>query len=345
MNTTLYPSPEAFTTLASEWNPLLHQTASDTPFLTLEYQRTWWQHFGGDNPLRLYAFRDQGGVLRGLAPLFVGRSSGQRKLYLVGCAEIRDELDVSDYLDLIAAPGCEQPVCNALLDAIVQPDAPAWDAIELRDLPANSPTLDILSALAQARGWHVEKTAPAVCPVVHLPDTWEGYLGLLDKKERHELRRKIRRAEQFEDPVTLAITSDEAALDADLDAFIELMIKSRRDKADFMTGTMRSFFHTIGHAAQAAGWLQLSFIQVGGVNAAAYLNFDYQGRLLVYNSGLDPLNFQSLSPGIVLMGWLIQRAIESKHAVFDFLRGDEDYKYRLGGQDTPVYTLYIKRTE
>ena len=88
MHTTLYPSPDAFTTLASEWNPLLHQTVSDTPFLTLEYQRTWWQHFGGDNPLRIAALRDQGGVLRGLAPLFVGRSSGQRKLYLVGCAEM-----------------------------------------------------------------------------------------------------------------------------------------------------------------------------------------------------------------------------------------------------------------
>ena len=147
----------------------------------------------------------------------------------------------------------------------------------------------------------------------------------------------------FEDSVTLYITSDEAALDADLDAFITLMIKSRRDKADFMTDTMRSFFHTLGHAAFKAGWLQLSFIQVGGVNAAAYLNFDYQGRLLVYNSGLDPLNYQSLSPGIVLMGWLVRRAIESQHAVFDFLRGNEDYKYRLGGQDTPIYTLHIQR--
>ena len=343
MNTTLYQTPEAFTALAAEWNPLLHQTTSDTIFLTLEYQRIWWQHFGGDNPLLIVAFRDEGGALRGLAPLFIGRKSGQRKLYLVGCAEIRDELDVSDYLDLIAAPGYEQPVFNALLDAIVQPNAPAWDALELRDLPAHSPTLDGLSALAQARGWQVEKTAPAVCPVIHLPDTWEGYLSLLDKKERHELRRKIRRAEQFEDPVTLYVTADEAVLDTDLDAFIELMIKSRRDKAEFMTDTMRSFFHTLGHAAHKAGWLHLSFIQVGGVKAATYLNFDYQGRVMVYNSGLDPLNFQALSPGIVLMGWLIQRAIESQHAVFDFLRGNEDYKYRLGGQDTPVYQLCIER--
>ncbi len=343
MNTTLYQTLDAFTTLAAEWNPLLHQTASDTPFLTLEYQRIWWEHFGGDNPLLIYTSRDEGGVLRGIAPLFIGHKSGRRKLYLVGCAEIRDDLDVSDYLDVIAAPGYERLVYDALLDAIAQPDAPAWDALELRDLPAASPTLEGLPDLAQARGWRVDQTAPAVCPTIQLPDTFEGYLSRLDKKERHELRRKIRRAEQFEDPVTLYITSDEDKLDADLDEFITLLVKSRRDKAEFMNDTMRSFFHTLGHAACRSGWLQLAFIQIGGVNAATYLNFDYQNRVMVYNSGLDPLNFQALSPGIVLMGWLIERAIANKRAVFDFLRGDEDYKYRLGGQDTRVHQLTIER--
>jgi CelD/BcsL family acetyltransferase involved in cellulose biosynthesis len=343
MNTTLYQSPEAFSALASEWNALLHRTATDTPFLTLEWQRTWWQHFGNDHPLLVYAFRDEAGALCGIAPLFLGRKSGQRKLHLVGCAEIRDDLDVSDYLDLIVVPGCEQPVFSALLDAIVQPDAPAWDAIDLRDLPARSLTPDGLSALAQGRGWRVEKTAPAICPVIHLPATWEDYLALLDKKERHELRRKLRRAEQSEESVQLYITSGEETLDADLDAFITLLIQSRPDKASFMSDPMRAFFHAAGHVAQRAGWLQLAFLQVSGVNAAAYMNFDYAGRIMVYNSGLDPQNFQWLSPGIVLMGKLIQHAIEQKRAVFDFLRGNEDYKYRLGGQDTPVYRLHIER--
>jgi CelD/BcsL family acetyltransferase involved in cellulose biosynthesis len=45
----------------------------------------------------------------------------------------------------------------------------------------------------------------------------------------------------------------------------------------------------------------------------------------------------------VLVGNLIQRAIEQKRAVFDFLRGDEDYKFRLGGQTTHIYRLRIER--
>jgi len=337
MNTTLYQSPEAFSTLASEWNALLHRTASDVPFLTVEWQRTWWQHFGNDNPLLVYVFRDEASALCGIAPLFLANESGQRQLHTVGCA------DICDYLDLIVAPGCEQAVFTALLDALSAPDVPAWDAIDLCNIPEASRTPEVLGTLAQARGWRVEKTIQEVCPLIHLPATWEDYLALLDKKERHELRRKMRRAEQSEESVQLYITEGFDTLDADLDAFITLLVVSRPDKASFMSDQMRAFFHAAGHVAQRAGWLQLAFLRVGGVNAAAYMNFDYAGRIMVYNSGLDPKNFQWLSPGIVLMGKLIQQAIEQQRAVFDFLRGNEDYKYRLGGKDTHVYRLLLER--
>jgi CelD/BcsL family acetyltransferase involved in cellulose biosynthesis len=189
----------------------------------------------------------------------------------------------------------------------------------------------------------VEQSIQSVCPLIHLPTSWDEYLARLDRKERHELRRKMRRAEQGSEPIRWRITSGEETLDADLDAFITLLIQSRPDKAAFMTDTMRCFFHTVGHAAQRAGWLQLAFLEVNGAKAAANMDFDYNNRIMVYNSGLDPREFQWLSPGIVLMGNLIQHAIEHKRTIFDFLRGDEDYKYRLGGQDTRIYRLHIER--
>jgi len=203
MNTTLYQTTDGFAALAEEWNALLARAAFDTPFLTVEWQRIWWQHFGGGNPLRLYAFRDESGLLRGIAPLFIGVKSGQRKVYLVGCSEIRDDLDVSDYLDVIVEPGYEQPVCGALLEALA---AQEWNLIELRDLPEGSRTLELLSGLARECGWRSAQTAPAVCPVIRLPATWDEYLAVLDKKERHELRRKLRRAEQHEEPAALYVT-------------------------------------------------------------------------------------------------------------------------------------------
>jgi CelD/BcsL family acetyltransferase involved in cellulose biosynthesis len=337
MHTTLYQSPNAFSALADEWSALLRHSGSDTPFLTFEWQSIWWQHFGESNPLLVYAFRDETERLCGIAPLFRSIQTGQRQLNFVGCE------DVSDYLDIIVAPGCEQPVFAVLLDAVSAPDVPEWDAIDLCNIPEASRTLEVLGAFAQARGWRVEKSVQEVCPVIHLPASWDDYLAMLDKKERHELRRKMRRAEQGEEQIGWHITSGEETLDADLDTFITLLIQSRPDKAAFMTDTMRHFFHAVGHAAQRAGWLQLAFLEVNGAKAAAYMNFDYRNRIMVYNSGLDPQNFQWLSPGIVLIGNLIRHAIENKRAVLDFLRGDEEYKYRLGGQDTHIYRLHIER--
>jgi CelD/BcsL family acetyltransferase involved in cellulose biosynthesis len=336
MNTILYQSPQVFTALAAEWNTLLHHSASDVPFLTLEWQSLWWQHFGPGKSLLVYAFRDEAGVLCGLAPLFLNGETGKREINTIGCA------DVSDYLDLIVTPGYEEPVFSALLDALAAPGAPQWDALDLCNIPEVSRTREVLGGLARARRWKAEASTLEVCPLLYLPSTWDEYLARLDKKERHELRRKMRRAEQSEDPVRFRITQGEETLDADLDAFITLLIKSRPDKAAFMTDTMRGFFHAVGHAAQRAGWLQLSFLEVSGAQAAAYMNFDYRNHIMVYNSGLDPQSFQWLSPGIVLMGDLIQHAIEDKRDVFDFLRGDEDYKYRLGGQDTHIYRLRIE---
>jgi CelD/BcsL family acetyltransferase involved in cellulose biosynthesis len=106
---------------------------------------------------------------------------------------------------------------------------------------------------------------------------------------------------------------------------------------------MRSFFRQLAHATYDAGWLQLAFLEVEGQKAAAYFNFIYDNRVLVYNSGLDWQSFPHISTGIVLAAYCIQHAIEHEREVFDFMQGDERYKYHLGGQDVEVRRLTIHK--
>jgi CelD/BcsL family acetyltransferase involved in cellulose biosynthesis len=94
-------------------------------------------------------------------------------------------------------------------------------------------------------------------------------------------------------------------------------------------------------AAFDNGWLQLAFMTVAGERAAAYLNFDYDNHIWVYNSGYS-LKYRDLSTGWVLLAHLIQWAIENRREEFDFLRGDEDYKYRFGGVERFVSRLIAK---
>jgi CelD/BcsL family acetyltransferase involved in cellulose biosynthesis len=136
---------------------------------------------------------------------------------------------------------------------------------------------------------------------------------------------------------------EERDLAAEMEAFIELHEKSDVDKDAFMDAQMKGFFHAVAQVLYEAGWLQLAFIEVNGEKAATMMNFDYRDSIMVYNSGYDPQQYAWLSPGIVLLAYCIQHAIELGRAKFDFLRGDEEYKYHFGAQPTEVYRLLITR--
>jgi len=335
MKTQVYTDAAGFAALRQEWNPLLHDSISDTIFLTWEWQSTWWERLG-EGELYLVAVHD-GRHLSGIAPLYLTASDdGLKTLSIVGCR------DVSDYLDLIAARGQEEQVYRTLLDWLESDEAPPWDVADLCNIPASSPTHQLLAEMAVARGYQVQTEVEDVCPIIFLPSTWDEYLSSLDRKQRHEIRRKVRKAERS-GQINWYIVNEERDLAAEMEAFIELHQKSDIDKDEFMDAQMKDFFHAVAQVLQRAGWLQLAFIEINGDKAATMLNFDYRDSILVYNSGFDPQKYAWLSPGIVLLAHCIRRAIELGRARFDFLRGDEEYKFRFGAQPTEIYRLLIAR--
>lgn len=330
-----YHDAGGFDALAGEWNDLLHQSSADTIFLTLEYQRTWWECLG-EGELLLLAVRDAEELV-GIVPLLaIDDQQGQRALATVGCVE------VSDYLDFIVAQGREDAVYGALVDYLADAGAPAWDVLDLCNIRQDSPTLTVLPALAGACGWSASTAKDDVCPVVPLPGTWEEYLQMLDKKQRHEIRRKLRRAGAAPQ-LSWYIVGPEHDLAAEVEHFLDLMAASTPDKGTFLTPRMRGFFRQLARVTYDAGWLQLVFLEIEGRKAAAYLNFVYDNRVLVYNSGLDWEAFPQFGAGVVLVAYCVRHAIEQGYEAFDFLRGDERYKYQFGGRDVEVRRLIICR--
>ncbi len=328
---------EIFESLRAEWNALLTQSVSDTLFLTWEFQATWWKHFGGDNLLQLITVRAEDEQLLGIAPLYVETDAHMGKvLRLVG------GIEVADYLDFIVKRGREAEVYDALCNALWAYEQNAWAVIDLRNVPAASPTREALTTRATQRGFMVTEQVEEVCPLIELPTTFDAYLESLDKKQRHEVRRKIRKAYN-EAKVNWRLVGAEHDLAAALDRFIDLQKRSMADKQNFMTPQMEAFFRDLAQATYAAGWLELSFITLDEQHAATYFAFNYAGDTLLYNSGYDPQLFAALSPGIVLLAHLIEHAIEQKQKRFDFLQGNEVYKYRMGAHDTQVHQIVLRR--
>jgi CelD/BcsL family acetyltransferase involved in cellulose biosynthesis len=327
-----------FAALKPEWNDLLRRSCCDTLFLTWEWQATWWRHLG-DGDLLLLGFRaEDDGRLVGIAPLFSSRTDDEiRVINMVGCR------DVSDYLDLVIEQGQEQVVYSALLDYL-ENDAPNWDIIDLCNIPQKSLTHTQLRELAQDRGYQTLVELEDVCPIIDLPTTWDEYLMSLNKKQRHEVRRKLRKANAEADTRFFTVGSDDD-LEPRVLSFIDLHQKSTPEKDDFMTSQMQDFFLDVTGILQDRGWLRLSFVQMDGDLAAALLNFDYGGDILVYNSGYDPAKYSHLSPGIIVTARCIEQAIDLGRAKFDFLRGDEVYKYRFGAEDTRIWRLLIAKPD
>jgi CelD/BcsL family acetyltransferase involved in cellulose biosynthesis len=141
--------------------------------------------------------------------------------------------------------------------------------------------------------------------------------------------------------VSFYIVEDGSRLDAEMEDFMDLMAQDP-EKAAFLTAPMRMQFQLTARKAFEAGWLQLAFLKVGEKKVAGYLNFDFAGQIWVYNSGIS-FNYRELSPGWVLLGHLLKWANENKRQTFDFMRGDEDYKYRFGGIDRRVIRVRIHR--
>jgi CelD/BcsL family acetyltransferase involved in cellulose biosynthesis len=323
--------------LQDAWNRLVDQNHSNVPFLRYGYLETWWQtHGGGEWPDAQLALvtAEEAGRLVGIAPLFyTPNHQGQARLMLLG------SIEVSDYLDLIVEQGLLQVFVDALLPFLAGAGLPAWQSLDLYNLFEDSPTLSALESAAQRLGWAQKAERVYHCPAIPLPGDWETYLAGIDKKQRHEVRRKMRRLEAADVPSRWYVVTDESTLDEEMKAFTTLM-EQDEDKARFLTPPMRLFMQSVVHWAFSEGLLHLAFLEIDGKKAAAYFAFDYQNRLWVYNSGIDRA-FLEYSPGWVLLGYQLQWANETGRSAFDFMRGDEEYKYRFGGIDRYLQRLTL----
>ncbi len=321
---------------AAEWNALASESTANTPFSRYEYLSHWWSTLGGGEwkqaELVLISASEEG-KLTGIAPLFKAEHDGRSALLLVGSIEI------SDYLDLIVRPADLDRFITGLIDFLLHTELYAGLPIDWYNLPDSSPSRTALKAEADRRGWSYTEEIYRPTPHISLNGSFEAYLAGIDKKQRHEIRRKMRRAAESEIPVRFYVLEDRQALESEMGAFFDLMVQDSR-KSDFLTPAMRAHLLELARTAFDQGYLWLAFLTIDGIKAAAAFNFDYQNKLWGYNSGVSR-DFMELSPGWVLLGHQLEWACDHGRTEFDFMRGDEEYKYRFGAVNRHVLRVTV----
>ena len=318
---------EDFEGIQHEWEKILPSCSTNTVFVTPWWQRVWWQHFGEGADLLILSVRENDEVL-GIAPLALGE----------GVISFLGDTDLFDYHDFLVPKGNESRFYGILWDHLIKLD---WHALDLRSLPQGSPSLCYLPTLAKKEGVAVEVVEEDKAPVSPLPLTWDDYLAGLNKKHRHELRRKLRRLESAHD-ANQHLCVDPGDITQCMQDFFRLHRASRADKRAFLTPERERFFLDVALELAPRGQFKIYFLEIGDVRVASSICLDYAGSYLLYNSGYDP-NYSALSVGLLNKALCIRAAIEERRHSFEFLRGDERYKYHLGGKDQVIYQLTARR--
>ncbi len=298
----------------------------DCLFVLPEWLKVWWKEFNNGAKPHLISIR-KNETLLGLAPL----QKKNNRVSFIG------NTDVCDYLDFIVAAGKETEFFEILFDYLAQENTKYLDLGLLR--PDSTVLLNLLK-VAQAQGCKVTTKSEDIALELDLPVTWNEYLGKLKGKQRHEVKRKLRRLDEAGD-VRLRVATDADDIRKQLPTFFELFNLSSEEKATFMTDQMRSFFRELSMTMADAGLLRLYVLELNASPVAMSLCFDFNNTLYLYNSGFDP-RYHALSVGLLCKVLSIKDAIQRGRRKYDFLKGSEVYKYRLGGREVPLSSCLVE---
>lgn len=312
--------------LLSAWEELYRRVPTATPFHSPAWQRSILEAPEAMRRLRFFAAYD-GDRLIAVLPL---ESRRGRILRTSGAM-------LTDYLDPLVDPEYAQNCWPAILKGvgILAPGC----SVVLENIREEScgPVLSIGAAKA---GFSLSNGEEHAVARIALPATWDLYLESLDRHERKELKRKVRKAEE-QGGARLEVCSDAATVVDEINAMFELIEGTGGGKARKAKWVFPKHFAASAPALAASGRLVLYKLIIENKHAAGIIALPTHNGQILWNTTFDP-EMRQWSPGIVLFAMLIRRAIEQKHTTFDLLRGQYEYKYRLGAADHPLRTVTLR---
>lgn len=183
------------------------------------------------------------------------------------------------------------------------------------------------------------------CPYLTLPADWNELTARLGKKMRSNLGYYERLLGKTFGEVGFHL-ADKDTLEAGMTALFDL--HQKRWNARWLPGVLGSkrvqaFHRDVARAFLANGWLRLHLLTVDGTIRAALYCFAW-GRSTVYYLGGFAPELSKYSLGTLLTGKAIRQAIEEGCEEFDFLRGNEGYKYRWLPEQRVNHRLLLLRS-
>ncbi|MDE0139143.1 MAG: GNAT family N-acetyltransferase [bacterium] len=286
-----------------------HRAAADRvgPFATRDFLATVWRHTASP----------------GQVPLILSDERGE-----VALVEEGDHLGLLGHEDLV---DYRSPLGEAV-DLLAEHFRASGRRRSFRFDSLPSAAADVITEALDRVGSGYGMAPHAETAVVDLPETFDQYLTAIGKKQRHEARRKRRRFVGEMGGLRLATCEEPGPV---LDDFFRLHRRSAGRKGRFMTDPMEEMFTEL---LSGEGWRLDALYGDGDLPAAVVIGYSDADGYYLYNSAYDP-DLRHVSPGVVLLTELIAATIGAGGAVFDFLKGSEPYKFRMGARARPLFAV------
>ena len=310
----------ALATLRPAWDELYREAGAVNPFLSWEWQHTFWRTFARRRPLWILEARDRGDRTAGLLVLVASPTIAMPRRWQL----LTNGVTGTDALDVLARPAFAPAVRQALAHALAA-RLDRWDAIDLEDLPCGSPTIPALRRALEPRGAHLSVEPRFVCPGFALRGTFAEHLARFRRRDTY-LRR--RRWLEKQPGYRVVVTTSPAEVPEALEDFLRLhhlRWDAEGGSDGIPRGVVEDFHREVAPLLAARGWLRLSRLFVDGRSVAAVYGIELGGRFYYYQSGMDP-GWAPRSPGLVLIGHTVEDAYRRGLTDYDFLRGTEPHK-------------------
>lgn len=325
-------SAERFAAIRSEWNELLAESSTQSPFLTWEWLNAWWIHLGGSQRLAIVTVRD-GAELMAVAPFCASRG---RVPFLWRYELLGTGFAGSDYLDAFVRPGRELRSVQALSDHVKQQGM----ALHLVHLPQGS-WLSRIAAPLSEDGWSARTAPDGFCPFIRLAGhSWDSFLATIGPAHRATTRRRLRSLEKNFTMRFEPIVGDEARQHALAKLFEFHQARFGTRGTAFHTDALRAFHLDVTARLQQSGVLRLFALTLNDTIAGVMYGMAFKGRFYFYQHGYDPA-FHAQGVGRAVLDLSIRAAIAEGLAEFDLLWGGEAYKSAWTSEKRPLARLDV----
>lgn len=322
---------DALAALAPDWWALWRRCPAALPFQSPAWLIPWWRHFSPGALFTLAARK--AGRLVGLAPFYIEDGPLGRRLLPVG-------ISLSDHLDILADPECDQEAMEALVSAAVS-RGDAWDIWELEELLPDALAL----RLPLPDGYDEQILRQSSCPVLVIADGEAGIAAILPPKKRRNINLARNRCARRGEGSIIRARGDSAR--EGLEHLFRLHSARwglRGETGVLASDQVRSFQREAVPGLEQAGMLRIHVLAIGGRVVAAYYVLSHRGKAFLYLTGFDP-DFDFESPGVILSAHVIDEAVAEGCSEVDFLRGQEPYKYGWGAVDRWNLKRSIRRAQ